>query len=65
MSEHGGMLGAITEAAEIYREEGVTLAEAFRLQERRVHKRVLAHRRKLAKQPPEQPSNVIQFRPRQ
>jgi hypothetical protein len=45
MSEHQGMLGAISESAEIHRDEGVPLAEAYRIQERRAKKRVMAYKR--------------------
>jgi hypothetical protein len=45
MSAHGGMLGAISEAAEICRQEGVPIDVAFAMQERRAKKRVMAYRR--------------------
>jgi hypothetical protein len=45
MSAHGGILGAISEAAEIAEQTGVPIAEAFRLQERRAKKRVMAFKR--------------------
>jgi hypothetical protein len=62
MSEHGGMLGAISEAGAIQRELGCPIDEAFRLQERRARKRQLAYRRDQAAA--KSVSNVIQLFPR-
>jgi hypothetical protein len=45
MSAHGGILGAISEAAEIAEQTGVPIDEAFAIQERRAKKRVMAYKR--------------------
>jgi hypothetical protein len=45
MSEHGGMLGAVSEACEIAEQEGVPIDEAFAIQRRRAKKRVMSLRR--------------------
>jgi hypothetical protein len=59
-----GMLGAVTEACDIHREEGAPLEEAFREQERRAKRRLLAYRRRKNREARlrASDSNVIPFR---
>jgi hypothetical protein len=55
MSEHLGLLGILSEAAEIAKTMGVSAGEAYRIQAERAAERAAEC---------ERPSNVIQFRPR-
>jgi hypothetical protein len=53
VSSYPGLLGTISEAAEIHERTGCSVEEAYRIQRRLADERM--------EQPP---SNVIQFRPR-
>ena len=58
MSEHPGLLGFISEAAEIREQLGVSVDESFRMQqERNAERQALQHKAVIE-------SNVIPFRPR-
>jgi hypothetical protein len=57
LSEHLGLLGALSEATEIQQELGVGVEEAFRIQRQRADERMREYEASKA-------DNVIQFRPR-
>lgn len=60
MTEHGGLLGFLSEANEIKEELGVSADEAFAIQRERAAERLRAY--ELEQAPAE--TNVIQFRAR-
>ena len=59
MSEHPGLLGFISEAAEIREHLGISVDESFRIQRENA-----AERLRSSEEPAAEKSNVIQFRPK-
>jgi hypothetical protein len=58
MSEHRGLLGAITEALELQQQLGCSPDEAFAIQRQRAAERLKEYELENA------PTNIVQFRPR-